>query len=379
MTQTVVGEARATTRRVGRTFALACRLLPRAVRDDVYLLYLVFRTLDDLVDFGAADAEERIAAVEAWAAARWRGDAGGRACSARSRARHRAARARPCSSSAAACARTWRRVPILTEADLDRYCYRVAGTVGVLMTALLGTRRAGAPAAAALGMAMQRTNILRDIDEDARERARVRRAPRRSSASACRCPARRERAAARSDRARRRAATSEGWPASRELRHGRRAVAAAAAMYREILRQIEREGYGALAGPGRGAAPAQAARRGARPRCRSARGREARSRALLAGLVAAQVAYGRRPRAPARRRDAGDRRADARASCAAEAIEARGPAAAGAARRRRRGSPASRRSWWASPPAGRSATTRTRSGSGRAPAASRCWPPRRGR
>ena len=32
------------------------------------------------------------------------------------------------------------------------------------------------------------------------------------------------------------------------LRAGRRAIAAAAAMYREILRQIEREGYGAHAG-----------------------------------------------------------------------------------------------------------------------------------
>jgi phytoene synthase len=32
------------------------------------------------------------------------------------------------------------------------------------------------------------------------------------------------------------------------LLHGRRAVSAAAGMYREILRQIEREGYGASAG-----------------------------------------------------------------------------------------------------------------------------------
>jgi hypothetical protein len=60
-------------------------------------------------------------------------------------------------------------VPLRTEADVDRYCYRVAGTVGVVMAALLGTT--GDPArarraAAALGMAMQRTNILRDIDED---------------------------------------------------------------------------------------------------------------------------------------------------------------------------------------------------------------------
>src|SRR3954451_9831480 len=62
----LVEEARATTRRVARTFALACRLLPRSVRDDVYRLYLVFRTLDDLVDEGRPEAAARLAAVEAW-------------------------------------------------------------------------------------------------------------------------------------------------------------------------------------------------------------------------------------------------------------------------------------------------------------------------
>ena len=45
-------EARATIERVARTFALAARLLPAAVREDVDLLYLVLRTLDDL---GAPD------------------------------------------------------------------------------------------------------------------------------------------------------------------------------------------------------------------------------------------------------------------------------------------------------------------------------------
>src|SRR3954467_8783348 len=63
----LVDEARATTRSVARTFSLACRLLPRSVRDDVYLLYLVFRTLDDLVDEHRPEAEERVAAVAAWA------------------------------------------------------------------------------------------------------------------------------------------------------------------------------------------------------------------------------------------------------------------------------------------------------------------------
>ena len=62
-----VGEARATTNRVARTFSLACRLLPRACREDVYLLYLVFRTLDDLVDERRPEAAERVEAVAAWA------------------------------------------------------------------------------------------------------------------------------------------------------------------------------------------------------------------------------------------------------------------------------------------------------------------------
>ena len=63
MTQTAtLVEARDTTRRVARTFALACRMLPRDLRDDVYLLYLVFRTLDDLVDEGRPAAPARVAA-----------------------------------------------------------------------------------------------------------------------------------------------------------------------------------------------------------------------------------------------------------------------------------------------------------------------------
>ena len=77
----VLTEARLTTRRVARTFALACRLLPREVRDDVYLLYLVFRTLDDLVDDGIPGAAEHVAAVTAWARGRGRAaHARGRAC-----------------------------------------------------------------------------------------------------------------------------------------------------------------------------------------------------------------------------------------------------------------------------------------------------------
>jgi phytoene synthase len=140
------------------------------------------------------------------------------------------------------------RAAFATEAELDRYCYRVAGTVGLLMTAILGAHdldRAN-PAAAALGIAMQRTNILRDIDEDAAN-GRVYIAAEALARHGAPLPG--QRAAllreqiAYADRLYERGLAGVG-----QLVHGGRAVAAAGAMYREILRQIEREGYGARAG-----------------------------------------------------------------------------------------------------------------------------------
>ena len=51
--------------------------------------------------------------------------------------------------------------------DLELYCYRVAGTVGLLLCPVLGASEPRAAAAAAdLGRAMQLTNILRDVRED---------------------------------------------------------------------------------------------------------------------------------------------------------------------------------------------------------------------
>ena len=112
-------EARATTKRVARTFAIACRLLPRGLRDDVYRLYLVFRTLDDLVDNGDARAPQRIAAVESWCAGRGRAARARCSCSPTSSAGTRC-RATRSPTSAPACATTWsgrrsRRRPISTS------------------------------------------------------------------------------------------------------------------------------------------------------------------------------------------------------------------------------------------------------------------------
>jgi len=52
-------------------------------------------------------------------------------------------------------------------AELDRYCYCVAGTVGLMLCPVLGySDERALPAAADLGRAMQLTNILRDVKED---------------------------------------------------------------------------------------------------------------------------------------------------------------------------------------------------------------------
>ncbi|HYI03120.1 phytoene/squalene synthase family protein [Hyalangium sp.] len=60
-----------------------------------------------------------------------------------------------------------------TYEELDLYCYRVAGVVGLMLTPVLGCSDVRAASHAAdLGRAMQLTNILRDVREDL-ERGRV--------------------------------------------------------------------------------------------------------------------------------------------------------------------------------------------------------------
>jgi phytoene synthase len=56
-----------------------------------------------------------------------------------------------------------------TFSDLYLYCYRVAGTVGLLTTPIFGYQdEAALQHAVELGVALQLTNVLRDIGEDAR-------------------------------------------------------------------------------------------------------------------------------------------------------------------------------------------------------------------
>lgn len=68
----------------------------------------------------------------------------------------------------------WDRLPVEIRdfAELERYCYHVASVVGLIMGRVFGLKElAGAPRAIEMGIAMQLTNILRDVGEDlARDR-----------------------------------------------------------------------------------------------------------------------------------------------------------------------------------------------------------------
>jgi phytoene synthase len=58
----------------------------------------------------------------------------------------------------------------LDWAGLERYCYRVAGVVGLLAAGIFGYRDARTlDYARSLGIAFQLTNIIRDVGEDARK------------------------------------------------------------------------------------------------------------------------------------------------------------------------------------------------------------------
>ena len=59
--------------------------------------------------------------------------------------------------------------PIVTDEDLNLYCYRVAGVVGLMSIAVFGfTQEASKTFALRMGDALQFTNILRDVYEDTR-------------------------------------------------------------------------------------------------------------------------------------------------------------------------------------------------------------------
>lgn len=165
-----------------RTFSFAARFLPRDQRDATTVLYAFCRVVDDLVDEPAdgVSPEETAARLAGWRSWIERGlPARGLpepAPLAEALRRVVAAYALPASyllGLVDGVASDLGAVRMASFAELRRYCVRVAGTVGLSMCHVLGCREPGALAAAVeLGVAMQLTNVLRDLGADLR-RGRV--------------------------------------------------------------------------------------------------------------------------------------------------------------------------------------------------------------
>ncbi|MEM7224728.1 MAG: presqualene diphosphate synthase HpnD [Pseudomonadota bacterium] len=163
--------------RSGTSFLWGMRVLPKARREAMYAIYAFCREVDDVADEPGAEAD-KLAALEAW-----RGEIdrlyAGQPTRPTTRALVPAVAAYDLPKTEFLAiidgmemdAREAMVAPDLATFEL--YCRRVAGAVGMLSIRAFG---AGEPAAeklaVALGEALQITNILRDLAEDA-ERGRL--------------------------------------------------------------------------------------------------------------------------------------------------------------------------------------------------------------
>lgn len=153
-----------------KSFAAASRLLPPRVRRPATVVYAFCRVSDDAVD-GADDPAAGLRAIRARLDSIYAGTP----------------EDDPVDRALAFVVRHYGLPRVLFEALLDgylwdvekrtyedaealeAYCARVAGAVGAMMTVLMGVREPSVLARACdLGIAMQLTNICRDVGEDAR-------------------------------------------------------------------------------------------------------------------------------------------------------------------------------------------------------------------
>jgi presqualene diphosphate synthase len=159
----------------GTSFYWAMRLLPRERRDGMYAVYAFCREVDDIADDTETPPAQKAAALDVWRseiAALYEGRMPrtlvGRAL------RHPVLRysLRREDFHAVIDGMEMDAIEDIRAPDmamLDLYCARVAAAVGHLSVHVFGDSSPAAHAVAdSLGRALQLTNILRDLDEDAR-------------------------------------------------------------------------------------------------------------------------------------------------------------------------------------------------------------------
>jgi phytoene synthase len=155
--------------RTAHSFLIVPELIPRRQRDDIALLYCVCRHLDDAIDEAPSTAHARAELT------RWREELSGRA---RPRPLIAAFLARlPGSGLPVDCIgqlldgmeSDLGAVRIADDDALLRYAFRVSGSVGLMLAPLFGIRGRGAEECVIdLGLALQLSNILFGVTDDAR-------------------------------------------------------------------------------------------------------------------------------------------------------------------------------------------------------------------
>jgi phytoene synthase len=153
-------------------FFLAFRVMPKARRDAIYAVYAYCRLIDDIVD-SDAPVESKEAALAAWEKELL-------TAFSNDRPRHPIAQALQDAHRRfgiryehallvlKGCQMDLHKRRYATWAELSDYCFHVASAVGLLCIALFGCRHPEASTYAVhLGQALQLTNILRDVAEDA--------------------------------------------------------------------------------------------------------------------------------------------------------------------------------------------------------------------
>ncbi len=162
-------QAEAITRRYAHTFYLSSLFLPAPVRRGAYAVYAVCRISDESVDTGSEETRHR--ALDSIGkniqACYGTGEVPPLFAAFRATVNAYGIPKALFDELLAGMEMDLRVTRYETFAQLQRYCYLVAGTVGLIMLRLFQVDDAAAQEPAkALGEAMQLTNILRDVRED---------------------------------------------------------------------------------------------------------------------------------------------------------------------------------------------------------------------
>jgi presqualene diphosphate synthase len=155
----------------GSSFYLAMRILPHAQRDAMFAIYSFCRQVDDVAD-ARGPRDERLAELAAWRSdvkALYKGS-----LTARTRDLAKPVRDYGLDQADFLAVIDGMEMDVVADvraptwSELDLYCDRVASAVGRLSVRIFGLEnKAGRQLAHHLGRALQLTNILRDLDEDA--------------------------------------------------------------------------------------------------------------------------------------------------------------------------------------------------------------------